>query len=79
MPDRSKCLKEADAVFRIIDRKSKIDPFSNEGLKPEKVEGNLRLENVHFSYPSRPEERILKDVSLEIKRGEINAFVGSTG
>ena len=79
MPDHVKCINATKTVFRIIDLKSKIDPFSDEGLVPEKVNGDLRFENVHFSYPSRPEEKVLKGVSLEINKGETNALVGASG
>lgn len=43
------------------------------------VEGHIRFSNVNFSYPSRPEIEILKNISLEIKAGQKIAIVGPSG
>lgn len=79
MPDQSKGTSSAKAVFRIIDRKSKIDSLSEEGLKPESVNGKIRFENVYFNYPARPNVKILQGLTLDCKKGETNAFVGPSG
>ena len=41
-------------VFEIIDRKSKIDPFSTEGktIPDKEFRGDIELKNVSFAYPS---------------------------
>ncbi|KAF4695163.1 (ABC) transporter [Perkinsus olseni] len=39
----------------------------------------ITLENVFFTYPSRPEAQVLKGVSLDIKIGTKVAFVGESG
>lgn len=36
----------------------------------------LRMEDVHFSYPSRPENSIFKGLTLSVKKGETLALVG---
>nr|QUF59439.1 ATP-binding cassette transporter Abcb1-like1/3/4 [Brachionus angularis] len=79
LPDQKKSLDSAKTVFKIIDRKSKIDPFENNGLKLDKVIGNIRFENVFFSYPNRASNQILKGLNLTIKNGETNALVGPSG
>ena len=78
-PDQNTSMTGAKAVFRIIDRKSKIDSLSTNGLKPESLEGNIRFQDVHFSYPNRPECKILQGLTLECKKGETNALVGPSG
>lgn len=40
---------------------------------------HLTLNNVSFSYPSRPETNALSDVNLAVKRGETVALVGPSG
>lgn len=79
MPDHTKSINAAKNVFRIIDRKSKIDSLSNDGEEPDNINGRIRFENVYFNYPSRPNEKILQGFNLEINSGESNALVGSSG
>jgi len=79
MPDQKKSKSAAKSVFRIIDRKSKIDSLSEEGLKPDHVNGEIRFENVYFNYPNRPNVKILQGLTLDCKKGETNALVGPSG
>lgn len=54
-------------VFRVIDRKSKIDPMSDEGLMPNSdIQGTITFKNVHFSYPSRSEVQVNYDLKIYI-------------
>jgi ABC-type multidrug transport system fused ATPase/permease subunit len=43
------------------------------------LNGNVRFENVVFSYPGRKDVTVLKDVSLSAKNGEQIAIVGPSG
>ncbi|KAF0026456.1 hypothetical protein F2P81_021193 [Scophthalmus maximus] len=69
----------AKTIFETIDREPKIDCFSEEGHKLDKVKGDIEFHNVSFFYPSRPEVKILNDLSMQIKAGETTAFVGPSG
>ena len=44
-----------------------------------KLNGNVSLQNIAFSYPSRPELSVLMDVSIEAKSGQRIAIVGPSG
>lgn len=79
LPDQKKSLDAAKTAFKIIDRKSKIDSLSEEGLRPEKVIGDVKFENVNFSYPNRPNNKVLDGFNLFIKNGQTTALVGSSG
>jgi ATP-binding cassette, subfamily B, bacterial len=41
--------------------------------------GDIEFANVNFSYPTRPEQMVLKDFSLRVKPGEVVALVGPSG
>ena len=43
------------------------------------MDGLVELENVDFAYPSRPDLQILKQVSLQVGKGEKIALVGPSG
>jgi ATP-binding cassette subfamily B (MDR/TAP) protein 1 len=72
-------LGAAAKIFSTIDRKSPIDPSSEEGAKYEHVVGTIRLENIKHVYPSRPEVVVMNDVSLTIPAGKTTALVGASG
>ncbi|XP_037646333.1 bile salt export pump isoform X2 [Sebastes umbrosus] len=69
----------AKNIFDTIDREPEIDCFSEEGHKLDRVKGDIEFRNVTFYYPSRPEVKILNDLSMQIKAGQTTAFVGPSG
>ncbi|MEO6917321.1 MAG: ABC transporter transmembrane domain-containing protein, partial [Chitinophagaceae bacterium] len=44
-----------------------------------KLKGNVRFENVAFSYPGRKDVEVLKDITLYARHGEHIALVGPSG
>ncbi|KAF2077589.1 hypothetical protein CYY_001130 [Polysphondylium violaceum] len=66
-------------IFEVLDRLSKIDPFSKNGIQHENVQGDIEYRNVGFSYPSRPDVKIFNDFTLSIKKGQTVALVGDSG
>lgn len=69
----------AAVLFKAIDRKSIIDPFSTEGEQPAKMAGNISLQNVNFTYPTRPNAPVLQDFTLDMPAGKVTALVGASG
>jgi ATP-binding cassette subfamily B protein len=62
-------------IFKLL---ASTDNIANEGsYKPEKIKGNIRLENVWFAYVD--EDYVLKNINFEVKSGETVALVGATG
>ena len=43
------------------------------------LQGNITFRNLGFAYPSRPEEPVLKNISLEIESNKMVALVGASG
>lgn len=66
----------AERVFRIMDeRPEPPDPENARPLGP--VQGAVELEHISFGYtPGRP---VLRDLSLQIRPGQLIAIVGPTG
>ena len=68
-------LAGAERVFEILDTPSEVDD-ADKG-RPAEVCGEVRFEHVTFGY--RPGTKIIDDMSLEAKPGQIVALVGPTG
>jgi ATP-binding cassette subfamily B (MDR/TAP) protein 1 len=69
----------AAKLFVTIERVPLIDSDSPSGLKLESIRGEITLENVDFSYPSRPDVQVAKDLSLTFPAGKTCALVGASG
>ncbi|XP_031111349.1 ABC transporter B family member 4-like [Ipomoea triloba] len=78
-PDSSKARSAAASIFAILDRKSKIDPSDESGMTPASVKGEIEFRHVSFSYPTRPDVQILRDLCLSIRSGKTVAIVGESG
>ncbi|GKZ53777.1 GTPase-activating protein [Aspergillus niger] len=66
-------------VFSVIERESPIDPSASTGVTHSRVRGEISFEDIHFTYPSRPEGKVLKGVDFVVPAGHTVAFVGPSG
>ena len=48
-------------------------------MRPEKISGKIEFKNVSFSYPTRKDIKVVRDLTFEIEPGQKIAFVGSSG
>ncbi|KAG7282167.1 hypothetical protein CRUP_034914 [Coryphaenoides rupestris] len=69
----------AHKVYNIIDHVPSIDSYSEGGLKPDTIRGDIAFKNIHFNYPSRADVKVLNNMSLSVKVGQTMALVGSSG
>ncbi len=66
-----------DRIFDIFDITPDIADADGAIALPAKIEGHVELRNVSFGYD--PDVPILKGLNLDIKPGEVIAFVGPSG
>ncbi|KAG5755801.1 hypothetical protein H9Q70_001589 [Fusarium xylarioides] len=62
-------------LFELIDRESEINPFDPSGDKPESPTGVISLNNIGFSYPTRPDTKVLDEFTFDIPAGKVTALV----
>ncbi|KZV69067.1 P-loop containing nucleoside triphosphate hydrolase protein [Peniophora sp. CONT] len=79
VPDISSAHSAATDLIHLVDNVPVIDAESDEGKTPKDVQGHIRLENVHFRYPTRPGVRVLRGLDLDIRPGTYVALVGASG
>lgn len=70
----------SDRLLAVINRPSSIDGTSDQGDKSAPFrDEDIRFDDVHFSYPSRPEVPVLQGVSFTIAPCKHTAIVGPSG
>ncbi|MGY1446757.1 ABC transporter transmembrane domain-containing protein [Pseudomonas chlororaphis] len=70
----------AERIAELLRSENLIQPPSDSPASlPERVRGELVLENLRFSYPSRPDSYAVDGLSLTIHEGETLALVGPSG
>lgn len=69
----------ASEMLAVIDKKSLLDPLSPEGLQPESCIGQIEIKNLSFAYPTRPDAKVIRDLTLSIPAGKTTALVGPSG
>lgn len=66
----------ADRIFRFIEEEART-PEPYDAIRLENIQGNVKLENVYFSYV--PEKKLIQDFNLSVRPGQRVAIVGPTG
>jgi len=78
-PDFAEAMLAAQRVFFMLQREPKRNPDSTSGATIDNPKGKIEFKNVHFTYPNRPDMKILKGLNLTINPGESVALVGHSG
>lgn len=65
-------------VLQVIDRKPLIADNPNGKTIPH-ISGHIKFNNVHFTYPSKPDITVLNSINIDIQPMKKTAFVGESG
>ena len=75
-----------DKVFGLLDRRPLPPATGSSAVRAEERDVapshdavSIKLENVHFAYPTRPNHPVLNGLDLKICEGQTMALVGSSG
>lgn len=81
VPDISSAHGAGADILELLDSVPGIDAESTEGKSVDvpNIKGELRLESIHFRYPTRPGVRVLRNLSLHVNPGTYVALVGGSG
>lgn len=75
-----RALGATDRVFDIIDdTHEEINLAHKNNLNLSRVKGDIEFKNIQFTYPTRADFQVLKNISFSAKAGETVALVGSSG
>lgn len=72
-------LTNAERIFKELDEKPKVDATTGALRLVSGLKADIILKDVSFSYPHKKQVNVLKNVNLEIKKGQHLAIVGESG
>ncbi|MBM7650262.1 subfamily B ATP-binding cassette protein MsbA [Bacillus ectoiniformans] len=73
----TQAIASMDRVFELLDEKYDVTDKEN-AVQCENVRGHILFDHVGFAY-DQEEEKVLKDIHLEVQEGETIALVGMSG
>jgi ATP-binding cassette subfamily B protein len=71
--------KQAEASIKRLNNitQEPIEDFNENLTRLSNIEGNISFKTVNFGY--KKNNKVLRNINLEIKNGEVTAFVGASG
>lgn len=74
-----KFIGATEDLFEIFDEKEEDITEIGEIDEKFRLKGSITFKNLSFAYPSRPDEKVLKNIKLHIDSNKLIAVVGSSG
>jgi ABC-type multidrug transport system fused ATPase/permease subunit len=74
-----KAVGASERIFEILDQDIEAISLTKPLQDSKRVHGNVRFENVEFSYPARSDVKVLNSVSFSALAGQQIAVVGPSG
>lgn len=81
IPDFTKAAAAAQQIVKMIGdpKDHDLSKDNRPQLQLESLQGDLNLQDISFSYPERPDVRVLSDMNLRIPSNKVTALVGHSG
>ncbi|PMD29475.1 P-loop containing nucleoside triphosphate hydrolase protein [Hyaloscypha variabilis F] len=77
-PDMGKAKKAAQELKVLFDSQPEIESAVSTS-EPLDLQGGIEFRDVHFAYPSKSEQPVLRGLSFTVKPGQYVALVGASG
>ncbi len=77
--DLQRAAGASERLVELLTTKPDVEPPTDPLPLPDPAMGAVAMENVTFTYPSRPEQPALRDFNLTVAPGERLALVGPSG
>ena len=74
-----KFIGATEDLFEIFDENEEAISEVDEIEEKFRLKGRISFRGLSFAYPSRPDEKVLKNINLEIDSNKLIALVGSSG
>lgn len=74
-----KFIGATEELFDIFNETEEILNDTVEISKDEHINGQIEIRNLSFSYPTRPDEEVLRDINIKISENQLVALVGTSG
>ena len=75
----SKMVGASEKIITLMQYMPKIHTNGGKTISEQEVVGEVELRNIEFSYPTKPDVKVCKGISLKIAKNKVVALVGESG
>eukprot|EP00092_Neocalanus_flemingeri_P021059 GFUD01022817.1.p1 GENE.GFUD01022817.1~~GFUD01022817.1.p1 ORF type:complete len:634 (-),score=129.21 GFUD01022817.1:347-1978(-) len=72
-------LSQLPIAEKVADLMEKKSTMKSGPLQPDTISGQVEFRDVSFTYPSRPGQQVIKNMSMVLQPGKVTAVVGDSG
>ena len=66
-------------VFEYLEMRPTMKLIGGRKIPKANIKGNISLKNIKFTYPCRPDQLVLDNLTLDVQAGKVTALCGSSG